>query len=380
VQNHPIRVAIVANIGWNIYNFRLPLIDILLKSGYKVVLVAQEDEYADRLRALGCRFVPLLHLQRKGTNPWADLQLFWELRGIFVREQIAAAFLFTIKPNIYGAMAAKWVKIPVIATVTGLGYTFLHQNFTAKVARFLYKWAFKNLNRVVFQNEEDRNLFIGENLVQFTQTALIRGSGVNCRYFVPKPNFDFAHRPFVFLFVGRLLYDKGIREFLKAARVLRAEWGKTVEFRILGALDNENPAAISGSELQIYTHNAEVSYIGKTDDVLPYIQTAHVVVLPSYREGLPRVLLEAAAAAKPIITTDTAGCKDMIFEQKNGILIPVQDTAALITACRELYYQNTEQLLAMGLEGRNFVIQNFSDVIISQQFLDLLLTELDKNG
>jgi len=380
VQNPPICVSIVANIGWNIYNFRLPLIKILLSAGHKVVLIAQEDEYCDRLRALGCRFVPLLHLQRKGTNPWEDLRLFWELKTIFTRERVDLALLFTIKPNIYGAMAAKWVKIPAIATVTGLGYTFLHQNFTAKVARFLYKWAFTRLNRVVFQNEEDRNLFVKEKLVQPAQTMLIRGSGVDCQRFSPVAKFDFSHRPFVFLFVGRLLYDKGIREFLQTARTLRAEWGKNVEFRILGALDSENPAAISGNELQIYVSNSEVVYVGKTDDVLPYVQAAHAVVLPSYREGLPRVLLEAAAVEKPIITTDTAGCRDMIFEQKNGILIPAQDTNALIAACRELYHKNTQELQQMGIEGRAFVVQNFSDKIISQQFLNLLQTELDKNS
>ena len=369
----PLRIAIVANIAWNIYNFRQSLIQHLLSQGFELVLIAQEDEYSSRLRDLGCRFVALEHLSRKGTNPIQDFRLILELKRIYQQYQINIALHFTIKANIYGAFAASWAGIKCLSVVTGLGYTFLHHNITARIARFLYKIAFKNVDTVVFQNANDQELFIKQLLCKPRQTVLIRGSGINCNKFSPSTTFSYLKCPFRFLFVGRLLYDKGIREYLQAARAVKKQLGAAVEFYILGELDYQNPAAVSDTELQNYVSNQEVIYVGKTDEVLAYIQNAHVVVLPSYREGLPRVLLEAAAAAKPIITTTAAGCIDMVYNNENGILVAAQSTKELANACLELYHKTEAELIIMGEAGRNYVINNFSDAIICQQFSELIL-------
>lgn len=368
----PQKIALVANIAWNLYNFRRGLIKALQSQGYEIILIAAADEYVPQLQAMNCTFIPLQNMSRKGTNPIQDYQLYKELYQIYKDYAPIAVLQYTIKPNIYGTLAAYKAKIPAIATITGLGYTFLNEGLVPKLVRYLYKFALARAEKVIFQNGDDRALFLQGNLVAESKTLLVRGSGIDVHNFQPQQKDTAYKNTFIFLFVGRLLYDKGIREYLQAAEQVKATLQHAVQFKILGALDTENPSALAKEELQKYIDNGIVDYLGTSDKVKEIMGNCDCVVLPSYREGLPRVMLEALSMAKPIITTDAPGCRDTVEDAKNGFCVPVQNTMLLANACTKMYELSDEQRIQMGQAGRYMAEQLFSQEVIVQQYITLL--------
>jgi glycosyltransferase involved in cell wall biosynthesis len=245
--------------------------------------------------------------------------------------------------------------------------------------RRLYRFALAKAARTIFQNQDDRQLFVAEKLVAEAQTMLIRGSGINTELFAPCPKATEHKNTFIFLFVGRLLYDKGIREFLQAAEQLKKSNPDDCQCWIVGALDTQNPSALAPEELQKYTQNNTVTYFGSTDNVKDFIANADAVVLPSYREGLPRVMLEALAMARPIITTDAPGCRDTIEDGKNGFRIPPQNAQALAQAMRQLLQADEETRQNMGRHGREMAETLFDQNVIINQYLQLI-AEVKKNA
>jgi len=372
-------IALVANIAWNLYNFRRGLISALQAEGYDILLIASADDYVERLEAMGCTFVPLRHLSRKGTNPWSDFRLYLELRSIYRQYAPQAVLHYTIKPNIYGTLAARSAGVASIATITGLGYSFLSTGWVSRLVRRLYRFALAKAARTIFQNQDDKQLFVAEKLVAEAQTMLIRGSGINTEQFAPCPKADEHKNTFIFLFVGRLLYDKGIREFLQAAEQLKKSNPDGCQCWIVGALDTQNPSALAPEELQKYTQNNTVTYFGSTDNVKDFIANADAVVLPSYREGLPRVMLEALAMARPIITTDAPGCRDTIEDGKNGFRIPPQNAQALAQAMRQMLQADEETRQNMGKHGREMAETLFDQNVVINQYLQLI-TQIKKNA
>jgi glycosyltransferase involved in cell wall biosynthesis len=364
------KIALVANIAWNLYNFRRALIEALQNAGFEVVLIAAADDYVERLTALNCRFLPLTQLSRKGTNPLKDFRLYREFCAIYRREQPDMILHYTIKPNIYGTLAAHKVGLQSLATVTGLGYTFLSTGLVSWLARRLYRYALKKATRVIFQNNDDLQLFVKEKLIGAEKTMLVRGSGIDTTAFAPRPKSISADKnTFIFLFVGRLLYDKGVREFLEAARAV-AKVQPQCKFWLVGALDTENPSAINAAELASYAD--VVQYFGTSDAVADFIADADVVVLPSYREGLPRVMLEALSMARAVITTDAAGCRETVEDGKNGFMIPPQNTAALREAMLKMAALPPEKLAEMGNYGRQMAVDFFDKNVIIAQYLALI--------
>jgi glycosyltransferase involved in cell wall biosynthesis len=368
VASNAKKVALVVNTAWNIVNFRLGLIKALIESGYQVVAIAPPDTYVDRIVQTGCKFVPLKRLERKGTNPVRDLQLTHELYRIFKKEAIDIALLYTIKPNIYGSIAANLANIPTICTVTGLGYSFISTGLVSRIAKGLYKRAFRRATRIAFQNRDDLQLFIEQGLAKQEKCILIKGSGINTEHFAPAPK-NVETNQFIFLFVGRLLFDKGVRELLQAAKEIK-EQQPEVEFWMVGALDEDNPSCISHELLIEYQKEGVVRYFGVSDKVREIMQDADVVVLPSYREGLPRVMLEALSMAKPIITTDTAGCRETVVDGKNGYMVPIKHADALRDAMKKMLQHSKEELQDMGAEGRKMALEEFDEKIIVQHYLD----------
>lgn len=363
-------VGIVLNTAWNIQNFRLGLIRALLASGAKVVAIAPADEFVPEIEATGCTFVPLKQLARKGVNPFQDLRLAWELAQIYQKNDLDVVLHYTIKPNIYGSMAARWVGIPMISTVTGLGYSFMQEGWVNRIVQQLYRWAFKAKGKVVFQNRDDQQLFIERQLCPAEKTQLIKGSGINTVYFAPQPKKEALDRV-VFLFVGRLLYDKGIVELFEAAKLAKAACPEAV-FWVVGALDEGNPSALNKAQLEAAQDNGLVKYWGATTDVRSFMCSADVVVLPSYREGLPRVMLESLAMGKPVITTNVAGCRETVKAQENGYLVPAKDSQALAKAMIDLYQKTPEERQAMGAIGRELALAEFDEQVIVQQYQDLI--------
>ncbi len=236
------KIAIVTNTAWNIVNFRLGLIKTLIDNGHEVVAVAPKDEYVPRIEACGCRFIPLKKLDRKGTNPIKDLQLIHELYRIYKKENIEISLHYTIKPNIYGTFAASLSGAKVMCIVTGLGYSFINNNWISRLVKKLYRMAFKRADIIAFQNEDDRQLFINQKLSDTAKSILIRGSGIKCDYFLPMDKKENSNN-FVFLFVGRLLFDKGIREFINAAEKIK-QFRPNTDFWVVGAIDIDNPSCI----------------------------------------------------------------------------------------------------------------------------------------
>jgi len=365
------KLIICINTAWNLFNFRAGLIRALVAQGYEVVAVAPFDEYAKRLAALGCRFVAL-PMDNQGTNPWRDAVLLWRFWRLLRRERPAAFLGYTIKPNIYGSMAAHALGIPVINNIAGLGAVFIRDGWLVRVVRGLYRAALKRSSKVFFQNEDDRRLFVDGGVVNPVLTGLLPGSGVDLTRFSPVG--DGARSPqrvFRFLLIARMLRDKGVVEYVEAARLIRQD-RVDVEFCLLGFLDVQNPAAISRAEMDAWVAAGDVRYLGVSDDVRIEIAAADCIVLPSYREGTPRSLLEAAAMGKPIITTDAVGCREAVDDGVNGFLCKVGDAEDLARHMKKMLDLVPAQRAIMGGAGRRKMEQQFDERIVIERYLEAL--------
>lgn len=363
------KIALVANTAWSMFNFRYGLLSRLIYDGYQLTIIAPRDEFSDKLQKMGCAVVDL-PMEAKGTNPLQELKLIYTLYRIY--QQITPDFIihYTIKPNVYGSFAAKIAGIPSLAITTGLGYTFVNDNFIAKIARQLYKMAFRYPKEVWFLNEDDRQAFLAYSLVSENKAKLLHGEGVNLSHFSPISS-SFGHNPTTFLLIARMLWDKGIGEYIEAARVIKNKYPKT-HFQLLGACDVPNPSLISREQISIWESEGIVEYLGTTDDVRTVIANVDCVVLPSYREGIPRTMLEAAAMAKPLIVSDAPGCKDVVINGKTGFLCKVKNRDSLAAAMELIINQSTQERVDMGMAGRNLVLHKFDERIVIKKYIDML--------
>ena len=363
------KIIICLNTAWNLLNFRVGLIRALVAAGYEVVAVAPDDKYAASLNALGCRFVPL-HMENGGTNPVQDVLLTWRFVRLFARERPDVYLGYTVKPNVYGSLAAHMMRIPVINNIAGLGAVFIKDGWLVWVVRWLYRMALKRSAKVFFQNDDDRQLFISGGLVGAEVTELLPGSGIDLNHFTPA--FTTAvhdvSAKFRFLLIARMLRDKGVGEYVEAARLLRKRWPQA-EFCLLGFVDLQNPAAISRAEIDAWVAEGVVNYLGVSDDVRVQIAVADCVVLPSYREGTPRTLLEAAAMCRPIITTDAVGCREVVNDGVNGYLCNVRDPRDLAAKMIQILLLSPEQRREMGLLGRAKMVVEFDEQIVIKKYL-----------
>ncbi len=359
------RIGIVINSSWNIHNFRMGLIESFIQSGHQVVAIAPDDGYASTLKEKGCEFHEL-DLDCKGSNPLHDMLLIKQLVKIYRQARPDVVLHYTIKPNIYGAIAARWLNIPAINNVTGLGTVFLRENMTAKVAKALYKFAFQFPHTVFFQNKDDRQLFIRKQLVNSQITDLLPGSGVDLERFQPtsKPS---RNAIFTFLVIARVLYDKGILEYIEAIRLLRKQ-GIKAKFQLLGKIETDRNLGIPRQQVQEWEDEGLIEYLGMTEDVRPVIQQADCVVLPSYREGTPRTLLEAAGMGKPIIATDVAGCRETVEHGFNGWLCEVRNPQDLAIKMKKMFVMNERNLRIMGANSRKLAVTKFDERIVIQKY------------
>ena len=319
------------------------------------------------MRQLGVRRIGI-HLDRSGLNPFSDLKLLTVYRMLLKRLRPAAYLGYTIKPNIYGSIAAASLKIPAIPNVSGLGTTFMGSGPLRWIAILMYRFAFRRAAVVFFQNPEDMQLFVDLRIIESDRARLVPGSGIDLAQFqqVPLP----LSAP-VFLLIGRLLRDKGVVEFVAAARLVREEF-PDARFQLLGPIDERNRSAIRAAELHSWIEEGSVEYLGATDDVRPYIAAASVIVLPSYREGLPRSLLEGAAMGRPLIAADVAGCREVVEDGVNGYLCAPRDKAALARAMRNMAALQVDERAAMGQSGRRRVQERFSERFVIDAYLEAL--------
>ena len=368
------RIAIVINTSWNIYNFRMGLIRSFLADNHEVYAVAPCDGYETRLTELGCRHRPV-SLDNKGSNPLNDLRYTWELYKTYRRIRPDVVLHFTIKPNLYGTLAAKLLGIPIINNVSGLGTVFLRENRSSQVARFLYRQLFRFPNRVFFQNRDDLGYFIQNGLVNASVTDVLPGSGVNVSYFKPEP-FR-RNEPFAFLLAARLIQDKGIHEYAEAARLVKAQF-PNVRFRMVGFKD-DSPFGISEADLRRWTDDQLIEYEGSTDDIRTALIGADCVVLPSYREGTPRSLLEAAAMGKPLIATNVPGCIEVVDCEVNGYLCEARNAQDLARQMIRMLALDDTHLAAMGRATRHKVESKFDEILVISKYRDTIAQVLRRD-
>ena len=349
-------MIICANTAWNLANFRAPIIASLVADGHRVIAAAAPDGSQSKLLDLGAEFRSL-PVQSSGRNPLADLRLLASLTRLLAAEPGAQLMTFTIKPNIYGTLAARLSGRRAVATISGLGSAFLAGGRLGRLIDRLYRLALSGAQAVFFQNDEDRDLFLERRLVRPEQVRRVPGSGIDLGKFeaAPLP----ARSPPVFLFIGRLLVDKGVREFVEAARLVRKS-GREAEFRILGECGVDNPSAVPFSEVERWAADGTIDYLGSSDDVRGAIAEAECIVLPSYREGVPRSLLEGAAMARPLIATDVPGCRDVVDDGSNGFLCEPRTATALADAVRRICDAGPAERQAMGLRARTKVEREFA--------------------
>jgi len=357
----PLHVMLTVNAAWNVWNFRRPLVKSLLETGHRVTILAPEGERVEDLRAMGCRFVAL-EMDVKGLNPLQDFRLMRSFRRIFFTEVPDVVLSYTIKNNLFGAMAARTCGIPFIPNVTGLGTAFLSGGPLQRIAEFLYRRAFRNLKTVFFQNTDDRDLFLERRLVTAEQSIVLPGSGIDLNDFAANP-YPVDEKEIRFLLIARLLRDKGIYEYIDAARRLKTK-GIPVRFQLLGAADSQNRTAISRETLAEWEAEGVVEYLGTTSDVRPHVARAHCVVLPSYREGAPRTLIEAASMARPLIATDVPGCRAVLDDGITGYLCAAKSGKSLAEACLRFVYLPEKARVAMGQAARAKMVAEFDQAIV----------------
>ena len=360
-------IIISANSFWNIKNFRTGLIDSLIDRGWEIVIAAPDvDEVWARRRRAKTNDIKV---DRSGMNPFKDLPLIARYFWLMKSYQPKFFLGFTAKPNIYGPIAARFSRVICLPNISGLGTAFINPGPLSALVGVLYRLALAQCPIVFFQNLDDRELFVSRKIIRSDQARLLPGSGVDLDRFRPgsvPPSSEVR-----FLFVGRILGDKGVREFVEAARLLRPDhpdW----KFQLLGPIDEENRGAIGRAELDRWIQDDVIEYLGQADDVRPFIRGSTAVVLPSYREGLPRSLLEAAAMARALIATDVPGNRRIVEHGVNGLICEPRDYNSLAQAMRELGSMEVEKREAMGKAGRAIVERSFGEQEVIRSYLDAI--------
>ncbi len=367
---------ISVNIAWNIVNFRTGLVRALVDSGFEVIVLAERDESLDELRGLPVRFIRM-SIYSRSMNPVRDMRLFGQYLLLFGRNRHrAAAFLgFTVKPNVYGSLAAKLWGIPVINNVAGLGHLFNGSAVSGFLARRLYQIALFRSKRVFFQNTFDQTLFLERGLVRSRQSALLPGSGVDLvrfragEYGGKGPiNGYRKHGETRFLLITRLLWDKGVGEFAEAARIVKARH-PDVRFVLAGFVEYRHHTAVPSETIAEWEAEGILEFIGRVHDVRPVIEQADCVVLPTaYREGTPRVLLEAAAMKRPIITTDVAGARDVVKDRVSGYLCRPRNPADLADKMEQFLALADRDRRTMGEAGRAHVETHYDENLVIEAY------------
>ena len=368
------RILITVNTAFNVANFRAGLVRALVADGHEVTALVPEDEDVPRIEALGARVVHL-PMDRKGLSAWNDLQLIRRFTAEFRRLKPDVVLSFTIKNNIYGALSARRLGVPFLPNVTGLGTAFLgHPLLTALVTR-LYRAAFGPLPVVFFQNADDKALFVDKRIVRPDQGRLLPGSGIDLSAFAPAP-LPSRGGGATFLMIGRVLRDKGVLEYVEAARIVKRQV-PGARFQLLGATGYENRTAFDRDTVAAWEAEGAIEYLGTMPDVRPAITASDCVVLPSYREGTPRTLLEAAAMARPLIATDVPGCRQVVDDGTTGFLCTVRSAESLADACLQFLALEPAERARLGQAGREKVTSEFDERIVIEAYRETIAELVD---
>ncbi len=376
-----VKVILFANTDWYLYNFRKGLRRALRDAGHEVVLVSPPGEYVRRLQDEGFHW-RCIDLDPGGMNPVTDARKVGDIVRLYREERPAIAHHFTIKCVLYGTPAARWLGgIAVVNAVTGLGHVFTDPGLRARVLQkpvgLAYRYGLRGHHvQTIFQNDVDRQEFLDRRLVPSKTSTVIRGSGVDCRVFTPVES-NGCGDPVRVLFASRLLREKGIYEYLAAAEQLRAR-GLEAEFLCAGDIYEGNPSSLTDEEIAELEGHGAVRFLGHVDDMVGLLRSVDVVILPSYREGTPRILLEAAATGLPIVGTDIPGCRGVVEHDVNGLLVQPGDAAGLARAMEQLIL-DPDLRHRFGAASRRIAVADFAESSVIDRTLRVYDVALGRN-
>lgn len=371
VQLHKGPILFTANQSMALYKFRMGAMQALTRHGYEVIALAPTDVYSEKIRQAGIRFIPM-DMAIHEANPVKDIVLFWKLLRLYKKLRPSLIFHFTIKPNIYGTLAAKIAgSIPSVSVVPGRGFTFQKKNWLSRLVRWMCRISLRYAKETWFLNEEDRQFFIAEGLVKPDATCVLPGEGVDTRHYsrsesaAPKKEDGFT-----FLFAGRLMWEKGVGVFVEAARMVCRQH-PAARFQLLGFLDPTDSRVVPQTILQQWVEEGIIEFLGETMDVRPFFQQADCFVLPSfYGEGVPRTLLEAASMELPIITTNHRGCNRTLVDGISGFLCTPNDAGSLAEKMKAMLALSPLERFSMGQQGRNLAVTVFDEGILASHYIE----------
>jgi len=362
------KILFLVTEDWYFFSHRLSLAREAKRKGFDVLVVTRVTNHGKQIEDEGFRLIPI-GMARAGMNPLKELATLWELIRIYRSEKPDIVHHIAMKPVLYGSFVARITRVPrVVNLLAGLGYIFTASRWKAVLLRKFVSNAFRILlnrpnSRVIFQNPDDQNLMMRSGILKPESTVLIRGSGVNTRVFLPTPE---PPGIMTVVLAARMLWAKGVGEFVEVARLIRAK-GMDARFILVGDPDPENPAAVPSHQLEAWNNSGVIEWWGRREDMPSVFTQAHVVCLPSYYgEGLPMVLIEAAACGRPIVTTDAPGCREVVLHGENGLLVPVRNVADLAGALEKLIADPALRQ-KMGMRGRELAVSEFSvEKVVSQ--------------
>lgn len=356
------RVLILANLDVGLYKFRKALIKELLDQGNEVFISLPKGLLVQNLQEMGCRFLET-EVDRRGMNPVTDLQLMIKYFNLFKKVRPDLVITYTIKPNIYGGIAARILRIPYAVNITGLGTAFQEDNLMKKLVVFLYRRGCGRAKTVFFENQGNQEVFLENNIIKKKQACLLPGAGIDLQ------EYKFADYPesikkVRFLFIGRIMREKGIEELFKAAKNLKKIYPE-VSFDIVGPMEDDYK-----NRIQSLVKNGIIHYYGYQEDVKPMIRESHCFVLPSYHEGMANTLLEAGAMGRPLITSRIHGCMEAVEEGKNGWLVNVKDSRELEWQMKKFVELPWEEKKKMGQASRKIMEEKFKKEIVVEKTME----------
>jgi len=369
------KIILCSNILWTITQFRFGLIKALVNNDYEVICIADIDDFSvlseEKLADIDVRFIKL-PMDRKGINPFHDFIYLLKLHKILKAERPNLILNYTIKPIIYGSIAANLLNISSFAITTGLGFTFIKNNIFTKFVKLLYKYCLRFPKKIFFLNKDDAEVFIKNKIIDKSKIVLLPSEGIDTIHYCPEKQYSTNHI-FSFLLIARLLWDKGIGEYVEAAKQIKLKLNNNIDFKLIGYIDKDNPSGIKKEQIQEWEDAGIITYLGTAEDIKPIIAKVDCIVLPSYyREGVPRTLLEAAAMEKPIITTNSVGCKEVVEDNFTGLLCEGKNVKDLRDKMFHMINLSNEERIRMGKNGRLKMISEFEETIVIKKYFEEL--------
>ncbi|QPR55096.1 glycosyltransferase family 4 protein [Aeromonas allosaccharophila] len=357
------KILLIGNTMWSFYNFRVDLIKNIIGLGHQVYILAPMDSSVNNLKNIpGCKLLDI-NISRKGINPIYEILLLFKIYSKIKEVKPDLIFNYTIKPIIYGSIASWLAGVKNIAVTTGLGYIAINKNLVSTISRYLYKLSLIFSNEVWFLNDDDQSYFISLRLVDNNKARILPGEGIDVDYFSNHHFKPFFSESFSFLLIARMLSDKGIFEFVEAGRRIKNCF-PGCKFILMGDIDTGNPNSIKKEQLEAWKKEGVIDYLPFEHDVRPFINKANCVVLPSYREGIPRTLLEASAMSKVVIASNVPGCKDVVINGETGFLCEPKNVDSLVDTCTYVLGLKPSELLLIGRNGRNYVTNKYANEIV----------------